>query len=431
MLIIRRLLPLLLLLAARPAAAHNVRFTIVSARLDGARLPSGLERGTSYTSDLTCVALPGLRALGDFCASGKLPQGASAVDSLVRVEIKDAVIRTYPIPASLTPTWQYSAMLDTDYLTGKDDARFVLLDYEPDGSEKKLGDALVPLKTLLKAGTHTVKAGPHSLTYQIETLRDDAAPRTYALRVPGDRQVVELARAAKVAAQSASGGYVLIPLAEGEIVEVTASGKVQPSAKKHPERVAGPDGIPTIQTKIQFNQPGFRGCAGCDHAALIAVIGTTRLVIGSKKKFTVEKSGLLVMGVNDVKVEDNAGGFDVKVTVSAPEVTPAAIAPSTKKGSASDAPGAAIDPRVVEQIVDAHGAELDACAADQPNPYGDVVLSFVISADGSLVGVNVEKASPNLKAAGECMRKKALAWRFPAPRGVVTVRYPVSFSAGG
>ena len=36
----------------------------------------------------------------------------------------------------------------------------------------------------------------------------------------------------------------------------------------------------------------------------------------------------------------------------------------------------------------------------------------------------------NLKTAGECMRKRALAWRFPAPRGVVTVRYPVSFSSG-
>jgi hypothetical protein len=35
-----------------------------------------------------------------------------------------------------------------------------------------------------------------------------------------------------------------------------------------------------------------------------------------------------------------------------------------------------------------------------------------------------------LRVAGECMRKKALAWRFPAPRGVVTVRYPLSFTPG-
>jgi hypothetical protein len=84
---------------------------------------------------------------------------------------------------------------------------------------------------------------------------------------------------------------------------------------------------------------------------------------------------------------------------------------------------------VVEQIVDAHGAELDACLAHEPNPYGEIVLSFAISGDGSLLGVNVDKASPNLKNGGECMRKKALAWRFPPPRGVITVRYPLSFSA--
>jgi hypothetical protein len=409
-------------LAASPARAHNVRFTIVSAKLAGARLPSGMVRGTSYHSDLQCLALPGLRALGDFCERGELPQGASPVDSLVRVEIKDSVIRTYPIPASLTPAWGYAAILDTDFLQGSDRARFVLLDYEPDGSEKQLGDALVPLADLRKAGTRTIKVGAHQLTYKIETLKDDAKPRLASFRVPGDRQITDLAR-------SPSDGYSVIPLAEGEIVEVTASGKVQPNAKKHPERVAGPDGIPTIQSKIQFNQPGFRGCDGCNHAALIAQVGTARMVIGSKKKFTVEKSGLLILGVNDVKVEDNAGGFDVTVTISLPEVTPAAVAPATKKGSAADAPGAAIDSRVVEKIVDAHGSELDACAANEPNPYGEVVLSFVIAADGSLVGVNVDKASPNLKAAADCMRKKALAWKFPPPRGVVTVRYPLSFSS--
>ena len=46
------------------------------------------------------------------------------------------------------------------------------------------------------------------------------------------------------------------------------------------------------------------------------------------------------------------------------------------------------------------------------------------------LGVVVEKASANLKGAGDCMRAKALRWKFPPPRGVVTARYPLSFSAG-
>src|SRR5262249_35868609 len=156
--------------------------------------------------------------------------------------------------------------------------------------------------------------GPAELTYRVEALPDAAPPRKYAFRVPADQQMADLARNAK----TSGDGYLVIPVAEGESVEVTASGKGQPNAKKHPERVAGPNGIPTIQTKIQFNQPGFRGCPGCDHAALIGQIGSTGLVLGEKKQFTVENSGLLVLAINDLKTVDNAGAFDVKVTVSLP-----------------------------------------------------------------------------------------------------------------
>ena len=84
----------------------------------------------------------------------------------------------------------------------------------------------------------------------------------------------------------------------------------------------------------------------------------------------------------------------------------------------------------MQQTIDAHGNEIDACCAAEPDPYGEVVLTFSISADGSPLGVIVEKASPNLVRAGDCMRRKALRWRFPPPRGVVTARYPISFSPG-
>jgi hypothetical protein len=416
---------MLLLLAAAPASAHNVRFTIASAKLAQAKLPSGMVRSNAHLSDLACFALPGLRALGDYCATGALPAGASPVDSLVRVEIKDAVIRTYTIPASMTPAWEYAAILDTDFLVGPGRALVALLDYEPDGSEKLLGEVEVPLADLARAGTRTLKLGPHELTYRVELLADGAPPRKYAFRVPADHEIAQLARTSKPAAQ-ASSGYALIPVAEGEIVEISASGRVQPNMHKHAERVAGPEGLPTDKTKVQWNEPGFRDA---QHASLIAQVGASAIAIGAKKRFTVEKPGLLVLGVNDRKPEDNAGGFDVSVTVSEPEVTPAAMAPATKKGSAADKPAGAIDARVVQQIVDSHGAELDACATSAANPYGEVVLQFAIAGDGALLGVTVEKASPNLKAAGDCMRKKALAWRFPPPRGVVTVRYPLSYAA--
>jgi hypothetical protein len=416
-------------LAASPARAANVRLTIVSAKIDGSKLPKGMARSTAHLSDLACLSLPGLRAVEGACGKGSLPSTASPLDSLVRVEIGDHVIRTYPIPSTLTPEWSYGVILSDSFLRGNGSALFALYDYEPNGTEKKLGDALVKLADVARPGTKTVKLGTHTLTYKVETVKE-AAPRSYSFRVPADKQMADLARAAKVAASSSSGEYVVIPVAEGESIEVTATGKVQPNVKKHPDRVAGPDGIPTIQTKIQFNQPGFRGCPGCDHAALIGQIGSHGFVVGSKRSIKVENAGLLVLAINDLKTEDNAGGFDVKVTVSMPADTESAAAPMKKKGSAADRAGSGIDPRVVQQIVDAHGAELDQCVINEANPNGEVVLQFSISADGSLLGVIVEKASPNLKAAGECMRKKALAWKFPPPRGVVTARYPLSFQAG-
>ena len=437
---IRQLLPTVVLSGlawASPAGASNVRLTIVSAKIEAAKIPKhDHPTSNAHLSDLACLSLPGLRAIPNLCGSaGSMTadvKNGAPVDPFVRVEIGEHVVRTYPIPGQLVPKWDYGVVLDRAFLDTDDFANFILYDYDGPGpsGERKLGDKLVKTRELLKPGTRTITGvGGHSLTIRVEALPDNTPVRSYAFHVPADQQMADLARNAK----TSGAGYLVVPLAEGEEVEVNATGKVQPSAIKHPERVAGPNGIPTIQTKIQFNQPGFRGCPGCDHAALSGEIGQHGFIVGAHKKFTVESSGLLVLAINDLKVSDNAGGFDVKITVALPASSSSgsqARAPSKKKGSAADSGPSGIDPRVVQQIVDSHGDELDACASKEPNPYGEVVLQFSISADGSLLGVIVEKASANLKSAGECMRQHALRWRFPPPRGVVTARYPVSFSAG-
>jgi hypothetical protein len=410
--------------AAR-ADAGRIKLTIVAAKIDVKKL-AGREAPMSnaHLSDLACLSLPGLRELADYCgAAEKAHPAAAPVDAFALLTIGERTVRTYPVPGTATPKWEYSVVLDKALLAGKGNATLALYDLDGSGTEQKLGEKPIKLAELAKPGTRVVKAiGPGEVTYKIEALPDNGAERSYSFKVPADQQMADLARNAK----TSGPGYVVIPVAEGEVVSVTASGKVYPNFKKYPDRVAGPDGIPTIKTKIQYNQPGFRGCPGCDHAALIGQIGTRGLVIGAKKTFTVENSGLLVLAINDLKVVDNAGGFDVSVSVGLPAE---AAAPPPPPSEARRAPGG-IDPRVVEQIVDSHGDELEACVLKEANPYGEIVLQFSISADGSLLGVIVEKASPNLKAAGECMRKKALNWKFPPPRGVVTARYPLSFSAG-
>jgi hypothetical protein len=408
-----------LVLTASLAHAGNLRVTVVSAKIDSKKVKAGTPMSTSSLSDLACLSLPGLRELAGLCG-GQDKGDRPPIDAVVRLEIGDRVIRTYPVPGTWTPKWEYGAVVDKNVIAGADNVAVILYDLDADGSEHKLGDAFVPAKDLTKAGTRNIKVGPADVTLKIEPV-DSLAPRKYSFRVPADQQMADLAKNAK----TSGPGYVVIPVAEGETVEVKASGKVQPSAKKHPNIVAGPNGIPTIATKIQWNQPGFRGCPGCDHAALIGQIGMKGMVIGEHKQFTADTSGYLVLAINDLKVSDNAGGYDVQVSVS----DPASSTTMKQKGSAEDKAPSGLDPRVVQQTVDSHGDELDACVASEPNPYGEVILGFSISADGSLLGAIVEKASPNLKKAGECMRLKALKWRFPPPHGIVTARYPISYSA--
>ncbi len=414
----------LLCLAPGLAAAGSLKLTVVSAKIDAAKIGKpGAPRSGAHLSDLACLSLPGLRELPGACGSGAQPASSYPIDALVRVELGDQVIRTYPVPGTLTPRWDYSAIIDRSKLDTGDFANIVLYDYDATGTEKKLGDKLIKSRDLLKPGPHVISGvGPATITLRTDALSDSLPPRRYAFRVPADQQMADLARNAK----TEGPGYLVIPVSEGESVDITASGKVQPNAKKYPERVAGPAGIPTITTKIQFNQPGFRGCPGCDHAALIAHIGTAGFVIGPKKQFTADHSGLLVLAINDLKVSDNAGGFDVQVTVTVPTTAAA----TKKKNSAADHAPAGMDARVVQQTIDAHGDELDACVLKEANPTGEVTLAFTISADGTPLGVIVEKSSPNLKGAGECMRQKALQWKFPPPRGVVSARYPLSFSPG-
>jgi hypothetical protein len=422
------------------AEAGDVRVTIISAKIDAKKLKgrAGSAANTQY-SDLACLSLPGLRAIADMCgvrmaADGvtvmppaKHPEHGAPVDPFVRLEIGDRVVRTYSVPGTLTPKWDYSVVLDEAVFDDDDSAAFVLYDLDAGGKEQSLGQGLVKFKEMKKAGTRTVKVGGATVTYSVERCGAEAS-RTYSYRVPADKTIADLARDAKTSAGSSKGEYVLVPVSEGEVVEVRATGKMQPSAKKLPKIFAGPNGIPTIKAKIQYNQPGFRGCAGCDHGALIGQLGAKGMVMGEHKKFTAENAGHLVLAINDLKTADNAGGYDVEVTVTTPKSTEER-GKMKKKGSAEDStPG--MDPRVLQQIVDGHGAELDACVAAAKDPNGDIVLQFSISSDGSLLGVIVEKASPNLKAAGDCMRKKALTWKFPPPRGLVTMRYPLNFSAG-
>ena len=421
-------------LSPRGARAGDLRITIVSAQIDARKLKGSGDRSAMPFSDLACLSFPGLRHLSETCGirlaadgvtrlpNAPLPEKAP-VDPMVRLELGDRVVRTYPIPSTLSPKWGYSVVVDEHIFDEDDSAAFLLYDYEGPGQEKQLGQGLVKFKELRKPGKRTVKVGPSVLTYEVEKCGAEK-PRTYRYSVPANQQIADLARTARTT-DSPGGDYVAVPVNEGEVVEVHASGRVQPNAKKYPDRTAGPNGVATISAKVQYNQPGFRD--GHNHAALIGQLGMHAMVIGEHKKFTAETAGFLILAINDLKTADNGGAFQVEVVVTTPKSVDERK--MKKKGGSEDAGPAGLDPRVIQQVVDSHGAELDQCVMSAANPNGEIVLQFTISGDGTPL-VAVEKASPNLKQAGDCMKKKASAWKFPPPRGLVTARYPLSFSAG-
>lgn len=414
---------------AAPAWAGNLRITIAQAKIAGKKLPAAGERASVPFSDLACLALPGLRPLADSCGvhmdkdgvtllpNKELPEKAP-IDPLLRVELGDHVVRTYPIPSTLSPKWEYSFIVDEATLDGLKEVTFGLYDYVDGEKESELGKAKVKIADLRKPGKKKTTVGPAAVEWTVEALGENAS-RRYTYSVPANQQIADLARTAET--RQTNGGYVAVPVAEGEIVEVRAYGEVQPNAKKYPDRKAGPAGIATISSKVQFNQPGFRD--GQNHAALIGQLGNTSFMVGERRKWTAETSGYLILAINDLKTADNGGAFDVEVDVYAPAFLPK-DAGLKKKGSKADAGPVGLDPRIVQQIVDTHTEELLGCVSKASNPNGDVVLQFVIAQDGRGI-VSVDSASPNLKDVGTCMAERASGWKFPPPRGTAVVRYPL------
>jgi hypothetical protein len=140
--------------------------------------------------------------------------------------------------------------------------------------------------------------------------------------------------------------------------------------------------------------------------------------VGAGKTFVAASSGFLVLGINDMKVTDNRGFYDVEVKVTPPTETEA---PPTQQAPA-------LDPRVIEQVVDQHNDEIMACAEKAKDPTGAMVLELTISSDGSCLP-NIAKVDPAaLQASALCIQQKARKWRFPRPNGVVVARYPFSFA---
>src|SRR5437588_10116341 len=106
-----RALALAVLMLPQLAHAGNLRVTVVSAKIDAKKVKGGTPMSTTSLSDLACLSLPGLREQAGLCG-GQDKAGRLPIDAFVRLEIGDRVIRTYPVPGTFTPKWDYGAIVD-------------------------------------------------------------------------------------------------------------------------------------------------------------------------------------------------------------------------------------------------------------------------------------------------------------------------------
>ncbi len=179
-------------------------------------------------SDLTCFALPGLRKLGAACGPQLAADGVTVkpaaevparapVDPMVRLQIGELSMRTYPIPSTYKPAWDYPAIFDEAELKKQKKAKFVLYDWVSADKKVTLGSGTMDLARLLKKGTNTVKIGPALIKWKVE--EGAHGPKFYTYEVPADQQIADLARNAPT--KQKEGEYVAVPIAEGEVVTPT------------------------------------------------------------------------------------------------------------------------------------------------------------------------------------------------------------------
>ena len=95
---------------------------------------------------------------------------------------------------------------------------------------------------------------------------------------------------------------------KGQRIRIVGSGRVSLGGGRY----ATPEGISSLPDadKLQKTEPT---------GGLIAVIGDDNnnfIFVGSSKEFVATRDGALFLGINEGNLEDNSGGFDVKIEIS-------------------------------------------------------------------------------------------------------------------
>jgi hypothetical protein len=99
-----------------------------------------------------------------------------------------------------------------------------------------------------------------------------------------------------------------------------------------------------------------------------------------------------------------------------------------------------IDKELVRKVIQEHAAQIRYCYEQQlalsPKLSGKVAIKWIINADGSASGAQVDNGSTTLQDAKvhQCMMSRIVSWEFPKPKGggMAVITYPwILRSSGG
>lgn len=99
-----------------------------------------------------------------------------------------------------------------------------------------------------------------------------------------------------------------------------------------------------------------------------------------------------------------------------------------------------IDKELVRKVIQEHAAQIRYCYEQQlalnPKLSGKVAIKWIINADGSATGAQVDGGSTTLQDAKvhQCMMARIVSWEFPKPKGggMAVITYPwILRSSGG
>jgi hypothetical protein len=229
------------------------------------------------------------------------------------LRIGGQLFETFPVPATLSPRWDYGFALDVRDFGPT--TRVVLAVRDVDGDEV-VGEKSMTLADLLGTPSRIESMGSvTSFQVTVESLPDVPEPKTLRFQVPTDVSIEDNAK--EVANRPRfEGDWQGIPVLNGDVIRVRASGKVCPSSF-HSETCSGPEGFSQFGDWLTYNRPEFRDLA---HASLVAMVAGRPLFVGTGVEFTVERPGVLLLGVNDKDTGNNSGGFQVTVEVNPPDL---------------------------------------------------------------------------------------------------------------